>query len=245
MLNNISLSGYIDRKTFIHKLNAINKLLSLFIFLVITLITISIYIHISYLLYLFLLIVISKIPLREYLKSIRYILYLLIGLFLINLIFKTPLLDNIINILKVIEIVVYTSIITMTTSETEMIKGISTLLKPLKIFKINTFKLAFIFTFTIRFIPVIIDQVNIILKKLLSKGINIKRNKILVLKSIIIPTFNLSIKKADNLSDSMEVRMYDINNNKINYIHNKWGIKDTIILLFYILILIGVIICDI
>lgn len=238
MLNNISLNNYVDRKTFIYKLNTICKLISLFLFLLITLNTENIYIHISYLIYLFFLILISKILIKDYLKSIKHVLYLLIGIFIINIIFQTTFLENAINIFKIIEIVIYTSIITMTTSESEMINGISTILKPLKIFKININKLAFIFTFTIRFIPIIIDQINIILKTLLSRGINTKKNKLIILKSIIIPTFNLSIKKADNLADSMEVRMYDINNEKTNYTYNKWSIKDTLIMIIYISILI-------
>lgn len=245
MLNDIVLNRYINNKTFIHDLNTVNKLLTIPLFILITINTKSIYYHFVYLIYLLFLIVLSKVSFKKYIKSLKYVLYLMGGIFLINIIFNTPIIDNIVNILRIIEIVIYSSIITMTTSESEMLDGISIILKPLKIFKININKLSLIFTLTIRFIPIIIDQINKIIKTLLSKGINFKKNIVLILKSIIIPTFSLSIKKADDLSESMEVRMYNINNYEKKIIYNKWNIKDLIIIIIYILILIGVIICDI
>jgi|GEM_PF-7040386 len=241
MLNNIKLNRFVNRKTFIHSLNALDKLLTLFMFAFISLITKSIYIHILLMCFLILLIGLCKISIKEYFKALKYFLYLLIGIFLINLLFNINIIENITSLLKIIELVIYTSIITMTTKENEIMYSIDTLLKPFDIFKKN--KVGLIFSLTLKFIPVVIDQINSIIKNLLSKGINIKKNKMLVLKSIIVPSLKSSIKKADNLAESLEVRLYNAEEFKYNNIYNKWRLRDSIIITSFILItiIIGVI----
>ena len=84
-------------------------------------------------------ILLTNIGLKKYLISIRHISYLMIGIFIINVIFKVDIITNIVNVLRVIEIVLYTSIITITTSESELIYSLDLLFTPLKIFKINSF----------------------------------------------------------------------------------------------------------
>lgn len=241
MLNNIQLSKYINTSSCIHKLSPICKLVTLIIFLFITMLVSNIYLHCLILIYLFILILISKINIREYLKTFKSIFYLLLAIFIINAIFQVNIISNIINISKIIEMIFYSSLITMTTSDIELINGFNMIFKPLKIFKININEISFILSMSIKFVPIIIDQINDIIKNLRSKGINLKtsKHKILIIKSIIIPTLNLSIRKADLLADNLTLKLYNLNNNNINY--NKWKLKDSIILIVYILCLILVI----
>lgn len=239
MLNNITLSRYINNNSIINKINSFGKLLSLILILIISIKSSNLYIHGVLLIYIFIMILLTNIGLKKYLISIRHISYLMIGIFIINVIFKVDIITNIVNVLRVIEIVLYTSIITITTSESELIYSLDLLFTPLKIFKINTNKISFILTLAIRFIPNIIDQINIILKSLLSRGIDFKTNKhkILLIKSIIIPTFNLSIKKADDLADSLELRSYDVFKKRTNLRYNKWNNFNTLIIIVLLLIL--------
>ena len=244
MLNDIMISKYTLTNSLFHKLNTINKIISFTLFTIITVNLNSLYMHILLLFILLLFILISKIPFIEYLKSLKLVFYLLIGIFIINLVLKVELIDNIINILKVIEIVIYTTILTISTSEKEFLYSFIKILKPLEKFKINVKSLSLIFTMTIRFIPTIIDTINHVIKNIKSKGINIKKHKILILKMIILPTFNLTLKRADNISESMEVRLYDINSN-CTYNLIKWKKIDTVILLMHIILLLEVILCAI
>ena len=65
-----------------------------------------------------------------------------------------------------------------------------------------------------------------------------------ILYMTILPTFNLTLKRADNISESMEVRLYDVNSNG-TYNLIRWKKVDTVILFMHILLLLEVILCAI
>ena len=137
-----------------------------------------------------------------------------------------------------IYILLYTSILTLTTPPTEITYGLEKLFLPLKLIGIPVNKMALSISLALRFIPTIIDQGNKIIKSQASRGIdyynsNLK-GKILAIKSLIIPMFALSIKKADDLADSMEVRLYNVNSKRINFRQNKWHFYDTFLVLMHL-----------
>ena len=97
-------------------------------------------------------------------------------------------------------------------------------------------------TLAIRFIPTIIDEANKILKSQASRGIdyynsNLK-GKYVAVKAMLFPMINLTIKKADDLADAMEVRLFRINNKRTNYRINKWNMFDNYILFVHIILFI-------
>ena len=233
MLNSIQIFSYTETNSIIHKIDSLNKLLTLIVFTLISFNN-NIIIHLILILYLIILIILSKIKIISYVKSIKNITYLLVAIFLINIICKMDIILNLINIFRIIEIVIYSSIITMTTKTDELISGLYRLLIPLKIFKININKIVFILIMSIKLIPVIIDEFNKTIKGLKGKGVGAK-NKLLMIKSIVIPTFSLIIRKSDNIVTDLEFKLYNYENIKIT---NNWKLIDTIIFIIHIFILI-------
>ena len=158
--------------------------------------------------------------------------------YIINLIVGSNLSVTIITLLRLIYVLLYTSILTLTTPPTEITYGLEKLFLPLKLIGIPVNKMALSISLALRFIPTIIDQGNKIIKSQASRGIdyynsNLK-GKILAIKSLIIPMFALSIKKADDLADSMEVRLYNVNSKRINFRQNKWHFYDTFLVLMHL-----------
>lgn len=233
MLNSIQIFRYTETNSIIHKIDSLNKLLTLIVFTLISFNN-NIIIHLILILYLIFLINLSKIKITSYVKSIKNITYLLVAIFLINIICKMDIILNLINIFRIIEIVIYSSIITMTTKTDELISGLYRLLIPLKIFKININKIVFILIMSIKLIPVIIDEFNKTIKGLKGKGVGTK-NKLLMIKSIVIPTFSLIIRKSDNIVTDLEFKLYNYENIKIT---NNWKLIDTIIFIIHIFVLI-------
>lgn len=229
MLNNIQIFRYINTNSIIQKINPLNKLLTLIIFTIISITSNNLIEHILLIIYIFILILLSKVKMNKYLKSMKSLIYLLIPIFIINILCKIDIILSITNIFKIIEIFIYSSLITLSTTTNELLYSLDKLLIPLKILKINTKKIIFILTLSIKFIPIVIEEFNKIIKGLISKGI--KKNKILVLKAIIIPTYSLLIKKADLLADELELKLYNYNIKIDNY---NWNLKDWIILIIYI-----------
>jgi len=242
MSNNIVIGRYYPLNSLIHKMNSVSKVLSIFLFSLTSLITNNIYIHIFLTILTIVMVLLTKIPIKTYLKMVKSLRFIIIFIVLINIIFKVEILTTFIIILKLITIVIYTSILTFTTPPTEITYGLEKIFSPLKIFKLPINDIALIITLALRFIPSIITQGEKILKSQASRGIdyhnsNIK-GKILAIKAMVIPLFILSFKRADELADAMELRLYNYSEKRTNYRLNKWSYIDTIILMSHVSIII-------
>ncbi|MEG2028604.1 MAG: energy-coupling factor transporter transmembrane protein EcfT [Bacilli bacterium] len=240
MLNNIG--KYYKIKSDIHNLSPLSKIISILIFIFSLLITRNISIMVILITFEIIIILGTNIPIKNYLKSIYSLKILLMFLIFVNLLTKTSLILTIVTVLKIIGIVIYTSILTLTTTPSEITKGLNSLFKPLKIFKIKTGKLSLSISLALRFIPVIINQANKILKSLAARGLDYSnsnfKNRIFAIKSIILPMFILSFKRADKLADVMELKLYNFDVKRTNYNQTDWNYLDNLFLLIHVIILI-------
>jgi len=123
--------------------------------------------------------------------------------------------------LRLILLVTGSSILTLTTSPIQLTAGIEALLNPLKRLKIPAHDIAMMMTITLRFIPILSDEMEKIMKAQKARGADfetgglIKRAKSLV--PILIPLFVSAFKRAEELATAMEARCYrgDINRTKM------------------------------
>ena len=241
MLNNITIGRYINKSSVVHKLNPVFKIISLII-MIISIFFIDSYIDITLLsMYLLLTMLYSDIDIKVYLKNIYGIKIFLIFIFTIDLIFFTIIFD----IFKLIFIVLYSSILTYTTSITELTFGIEKLLRPFnKLIPVGD--IAMIITLSIRYIPTLTEEASRIIKAQKLRGINFDtkniKEKIISISGILMPMFSLSIKRAEESADIMDIRLYNYGKSRTNYRTNKWTKINSLLLILNILILI-IIIC--
>lgn len=244
MLNNVVIGKYLNVDSKIHQMNSICKILCTLLFIITTFLNNRLELCLILLMVTFLLMSMSNIDLKIYFKSIYSLKVLVLSIIIINLICQVPIITTTLIIVRMILIVLYTTILTLTTSVSELTYGLEKIMSPLKIIKVPVNKLAFILTTAIRFIPTLIEEANIILMSLASRGMdyskcNIKE-KIECLQQILIPMITISLKKADTMSLSMELRLYSFNN-RSNYNINKWGILDSFQFLFHFVLLMATI----
>lgn len=234
-MQEISINKYYQTKSDIHELNGFTKLISLLIFVIGMFKTNSINILSIYFIIELMIILLSNVPIKNYIRSIKAVRFLLIFIIIINLISKT---DFIVPVTKIILIIFYSNIFIYTTTPNEITKSFEQLLYPLNYFKINTKKIAYTISLAITFIPNIFSQATRILKAISSRGIdnneNLK-NKIITLKSIVFPMFILTIKKADYVSDVMELKLYDLDNVKYKPIQQSF--LDTCFIIINVILL--------
>lgn len=242
MLNNIMIGKYYPVRSKIHFMNPISKMICLILFLVTLHITSNLLLIIPLVLLTIIYVLNTQIPLIVYFKTINSIKFLLFFVFIINLLINTPMEYNIILLIRLILIVLYTTILTLTTPPGEITYALEVIFSPLKFIKIPVNKIALSLSLALRFIPTIIDQANKILKSQASRGIdyynsNIK-NRMIAVKSLLIPLFKLTLKRADQLADAMEIRLYSVNKKRTNFRMNKWKYFDTFLVLLHVSILI-------
>ena len=99
MLNNIELNSYINNNSIINKINPLIKIISIIFILFLSILSNNITSHLLIILLIINLILISKIDISYYLKTINNMKYFLIVIFAFNLFFIN-ITDSIINILR-------------------------------------------------------------------------------------------------------------------------------------------------
>lgn len=225
-----SFSRYYNIDSPIHKLNPLCKILASIVFLVMVLISSRIKVIISLFLILSFIITISNVPFNYYLNPIFSMKVLFIFLFIINLIFGVSVYNSFVMISKIILVVMYSSVLLFTTTTNSLAYGISSFLRTLSFIGFPVSKVSMAIALSLNFIPTMFDSSNKIMKSQMSRGFNYKegsfKDRIVGIKSIFIPMFISSIKRADAVSDAMEVKNFSFDGDRSDIIDYRWRFND-------------------
>lgn len=229
-MKNISLGQYYSVKSPIHNLDPRVKIVLAILYIVIVFLCSNVLSMAILLASAILIIVLSNIPIKIVLKSVRPILFIIAFTAIINIFWTTgdgtPLLDigflriykeGIINavflIVRIFVLIIGSSILlTYTTTPIALTDGIERLLSPLKKIGLPVHDFAMIMTIALRFIPTLMEEAEKIMSAQKARGADfsngslIQRAKALV--PILIPLFSSSIRHALDLATAMECRCY-------------------------------------
>ena len=250
MLSSISIGRYYSAKSNIHAMHPLSKIICVLLFIISVLCFCS-YISILVLsLLLFIMILNTNIPLKVYYYVIKNIKGLLLIIFVFFTLVSFSLSIGILATIKFILIVLYLSILTLTTPTTEIIYGLEKVLYPLNRFNIKSNIWALNIGLFLRFIPTFIDARNKIRRSQCVRGIDYRlgiSKYFISMIGILKPAFNQAKIKTNQLKQSMILRLYSIDKVRVNYRINKWKFFDdflifTHIFVFIIILLKGVLI---
>ncbi len=240
MLDNITISKYYFTKSDIHDLNPLAKLICLLLFVISTFLINNLYILSILLVFETIIIMVTNIPIKLILKNILSLKYLIAFIIIINLLSKISILTTIILIIKLISILIYTNLFIYTTTPYSILKGLNQFLKPLSYLGFNTQNISLMISLSLRFIPVTIKEASKIYNSLVARGLSTDsslKEKILGLKCLIFPMYILSFKRADNLSDMMELKLYN-SKSKLFDEKIKWNYLDILFVVIHAIIMI-------
>lgn len=248
MLNNITVGKYFNVYSRIHNINPFVKLICLILIIFVSFMTYN-YISMTILYIItFLNISMTNVPFTYYLKNILNMKVLIVFIILINLIFRTSIYTIGLIILQLIVVILSSSILLYTTKQSDLIYGLEKLFYPLKAFRINNKKIALILTISIRFIPDILMLSDKIIKSQASRGIDYYngsfKEKMIALKSMLVPLIVNSFKGSNMLASTMEVRLYDVNSN-INFKSRKLKFYDYYYLVLNVSMLLMLVVKDV
>ena len=228
MLKDITMGQYYPVDSPVHRLDPRVKLLLTIAFIVAVFLVHSFPGYLLSLVFVYLISRLARIPFRMLLKGLRPLRMILILTFLLNLFFtegKTVLLSFwIIRIslealrqaffysLRLIFLVIGTSLLTLTTSPVALSDGLELLLGPLKKIHFPAHELAMMTTIALRFIPTLLDETDKIMKAQMARGADfesgnlISRAKSMV--PLLVPLFVSAFRRAGDLAMVMESRCY-------------------------------------
>ncbi len=146
--------------------------------------------------------------------------------FLFNLHYKLRIYEGGLNrggfvVLRVILMISITSLLTFSTSSMEINNGISSVLKPLKLIHIPVGIFSMMLSLTLRFIPTLLTETKKIMNAQSSRGVDFNegniKEKVKQIISLLVPMFVVSFKRAEELSNAMISRGYDLNAPRSRY----------------------------
>lgn len=241
MYNNVLLSRYFPVKSKMHDMDPFAKMLCTLIFIVTLLITNNFSVIFLLIIVNLIMLLRSNVPLRLYMNTVKSTVPVILLVIIATLLLQIDYILILFLLVKIVLIVLYTSILTFTSTPTEITYGFQKVLAPLKLIGLPTSRIALDFTMTIRFVPIMIEQSQRIKKTQASRGIDYDNanflGKIKAFFSLIGPVLRLSNRRTNELLTAMEIRMYTVYNKRTSYRTKFWGFKDTFILFLHILIL--------
>ena len=249
-MNNM-LGKYIPLDSFVHRLDPRVKLVSLMFLLV------SVFFDAGFIGYLImgafvaLLASSSKIKLSQIIKSIKPMIFMMLFLVFFNILFMQSgnlivslgfikiydqaLIQSSYIFIRLIIIIIMTTILTATTKPLDLTLGLEHLLSPLKKVGFPAHEIAMMISIALRFIPTLMEETQRIMKAQASRGVDFQegslKEKILSIISLIIPLFISAFQKAEDLANAMESRNYNPDAKRTRYKQLKWKVADTMSLL--------------
>lgn len=232
MLKDITIGQYIDTKSVLHRLDPRTKIILLFVYIIALFSVSSPISYAALAAFTAAVVFMSKIPFKFILKGMKPILFILIFTMLLNLFvtpgtviasvqilpFWTPEITKegiyaaAVMFLRLIFLVVTSSLLTLTTSPMSLTDGVEKLLSPLEKIKVPAHEIAMMMTIAIRFIPTLAEEADKIMKAQTARGADfesgnvIKRTKALL--PLLVPLFVSSFRRADDLAIAMDARCY-------------------------------------
>ncbi|MCD6117149.1 energy-coupling factor transporter transmembrane protein EcfT [bacterium] len=227
-LKDITLGQYAYRNSVVHKLDPRTKLLSCMILMGTVLVVKSVFGLVIYTVFLFFLFFLSKLSFKVALYNIRSFVWLFSLTILFHLfftkgeiLFRIPLIDvnlyitglyhGIFYALRITVLILAANLLTLTCSPMEITDGIEHFLRIFKKIGIKSHEFALMFSISLRFIPLLLEETDRIKKAQISRGSSFKGGMIKRVKQLIpliIPLFLSAFRRSNDLALAMDARCY-------------------------------------
>jgi energy-coupling factor transporter transmembrane protein EcfT len=109
-------------------------------------------------------------------------------------------------------LVLCAAVLTVTTSPSELVDGMGRMLRPLERLRIPTHQLAMMVSLALRFMPVLLEELDRIKTAQLARGADFRSGSVIgrarAAASLTVPLIVGAFRRADELADAMEARGY-------------------------------------
>ncbi|ADU28444.1 energy-coupling factor transporter transmembrane component T family protein [Evansella cellulosilytica] len=247
MFDHVIIGQYVSSNSFIHRLDARAKLLCLIVFIAILFVYRHPFVMASASILLVIAFILARIPIIYYLKGLRFVVLMITFTFLFHALFQggdillleTPIanvyLEGLIEggyfALRLLMIFIFASLLSLTTTPVELTDGLEKLLSPLKKLKLPIHELAFMMGISMRFIPILSDEAEKIIKAQTARGAHFSSGslwkRLTAFIPIFIPLFVRALNRAEEVAIAMEARGYTGGEGRTKLRDMRWRQMDT------------------
>ena len=260
MISDITIGQYYKGDSFVHKLDPRAKIILTVLFVIMIFLCKNFFGLALVLGVILLSVAASKVPFKMFAKSLKPIVPIVLFTAIINIFYITGgkelvslgfiritekgLFTAVFMAIRIIFLIISSSLLTYTTVPTQLTDAIERLLSPLKIFHIPVHTLAMMMTLALRFIPTLIEEVERITNAQKARGADFESgsfmDKIKALIPILIPLFISAFRRAYELSYAMTCRCYTGGDGRTRMKQMKLKASDFISILFFVLAIVAV-----
>ena len=227
MIRDITIGQYYPADSILHRLDPRVKFIGTLIFLVSLFVSNKWEGYVLATAFLGAMILISKVPFGFMVKGLKPIFMILLITVAFNL-FLTP--GNILvqfwifkitdagclqagkMAIRLIYLIIGSSVMTLTTTPNQLTDGLEKLMRPLAKIKVPVHEIAMMMSIALRFIPILMEETDTIMKAQIARGADfesgnlIKKAKALI--PLLVPLFISAFRRANDLAMAMEARCY-------------------------------------
>jgi len=170
----------------------------------------------------------SRIKPGYLLKSLKPLLFIILFTFVLNLFFtkgetvlfswwiftltEEGLLSAVYMAIRLVFLVMGTSLLTLTTSPLQLTDALERLFAPLKVLRFPVHELAMMMSIALRFIPTLLEETQKIQKAQMARGADFESGNLMArakaMVPLLVPLFVSAFRRADELAMAMEARCY-------------------------------------
>lgn len=253
MLKDITLGQYFPGTSFLHQLDPRCKIIATLIVIVAIFLAESLPAYGLITVFILLCFFISHLPLKLILKSLKplwVIIILTMGIHVFTtsgtVIWQWGILhitwegirQGALMTARLIYLIVFSSLLTYTTSPIVLTDGIEHLLNPFRRIGVPAHELAMMMTIALRFIPTLLEETDRIMKAQTARGANFTSGSIMQrgrnMIPLLVPLFVSAFRRADDLATAMEARCYRGGEGRTRMHELAYTFRDTIAMIIVI-----------
>lgn len=227
MIRDITLGQYYPGDSWVHRLDARTKIIATLLYLIELFVVNNFYGFIITTVALFAVIAVSKVPLKFIFRGLSAVFLIIAFTFLLNLFmvdgrvlwhwkFLTITYEGVLRAffmaIRLVLIIIGSSIMTLTTKPIELTDGLEKLLSPFSKIGLPSHEIALMMTIALRFIPTLMEETDKIIKAQQARGADFESGNLFQraksLIPILVPLFVSSFRIAQDLALAMEARCY-------------------------------------
>lgn len=228
MIREITIGQYYPADSFIHRLDPRVKIVCTLLFLISLFVQNSLPGYLIATLFLAFVIHTSNVPFKFIVRGLKAIILLLMFTVVMNLfltkegnvlihvwifrITENGLRISVFMAVRLIYLILGSSLMTFTTTPNALTDAIESLLGPLKRFKVPVHEVAMMMSIALRFIPILLEETDKIMKAQIARGADLESGNILqktkAMVPILVPLVVSAFRRANDLAMAMEARCY-------------------------------------
>ena len=261
MIRDITLGQYYPGDSPVHRLDARTKIIGTLLYIIELFIVNNYWGFVIAAAALFAVIALSRVPVKFIFRGLSAVFIIIAFTFLLNLFmvdgrvlwhwkFLTITYEGLSRAcfmaIRLVLLIIGSSMMTLTTKPIELTDGLEKLLKPFGLIGLPTHEIALMMTIALRFIPTLMEETDKIIKAQEARGADFESGNLLQraksLIPILIPLFISSFRIAQDLALAMEARCYHggSGRTRMNEIHfGKGDIVAAILMVIFLAVIIA------